>query len=176
MQPQWRHGLINREMTNPTSITEAEGEHYGDWKELLLWQDWQNTTFSQWLNSGVYPWVISCIQTHAHFTVLVFIYVWEWLRVLFYVPTLTMISPIVCDHLHSTYFQFLPPKLLPSSSWLWHIPSSIPQGVYRVSRCQPGNSSTDVHMQRETSHQRLCLTDSASFWLCHQNRKRRRHS
>lgn len=51
--------------------------------------------------------------TQSFPTVLVFIYGWQWLRVLFYVPTLPMISPIVCDNLHFSFPLFAATSALP---------------------------------------------------------------
>lgn len=164
MQPQTWHGLINREIvkSNTELLRQHRGSrtHPGNCKQLFVTGLTEDSHLPDcvcacvWVcvcvrpNPGVYLWVIPCIHTQFSSTVLVFIYVWEWLRVLFYVPTLPMTSSILSDNLHSPYFaRLLPakrPPLLPAAfPCRWFIISSqpTPQGTSRESRRRPGNSS-----------------------------------
>lgn len=62
--------------------------------------------------------------TQSFPTALVFIYVWQWLRVLFYVPTLPMISSIVCDNLHFSFPLCVSTSALPTDSSHISLPDS----------------------------------------------------
>lgn len=145
LQPQRRHGLINRETDKSNKpLYQQRCSEKGLWRPFLFNRtDGKTNSQCEWLNPGVYLRVISCMKTNMSTSVFVFMYGdWEIYPTCPYCQRFPL--SVIISTLPDVSSSAPSPARIRSSITALRRYQSIRHRLKHVSRPRSGSSTTDV--------------------------------